>query len=916
MGVHTGAPTVAQEGYVGVDVHRGARVGALAHGGQIVLSPATAALLEGEMLVDLGIHRLKDFDRATHLFQLGEGEFPPLRTPGSLELPRPPTRFLGRECELYDAISLWVERAPRVLTIVGPGGTGKTRFAIELARLLADEADGATVFLPLAPVHDSALVLRAIADKFDASGAEPDQLAAAIGSRRTHVVLDTSSRCSPASPARSPSSSQLRRRFAFSQRRASRSESRARSSSTCRRSLTTRRDLLQGTRDADERHATLRATIAWSYDLLEAGEKKLFARLSVFAAGCTLDSAETVCDADLDLLASLLDKSLLRRRTGRLGEARYWMLETIRQFAERLNESGEAETVRRRHAEQMLAIARAAHLDDEDDAPSDVRVGLAERDDLRAALDWAAEHDAEFGLKIAVALQSLWNASAPDEGGRHFSRLLGRAGAIAPELHAKALRVYGGVANLSGDHELAERLWKLSLDLYRTLGSERGIAMVEHMLAVEAWRTENWEEMRRLTEHSLELARGRFPFVESTGLYLLGQLRLNEGDVEAATELTRRSADRAREVGWAWWESGQLHALLMLALERGDLEEAEREGVAALLLEREQKNRLWALYTVAGMAQVALAKGDLGRAGVLWGAGEKEAVRLPAWAEERGKRGGALLEEARPEFAGAFHRGRDLDLWDAVAIPGRGGGSDRAVEREHDAHEQLCVVVQADLPHRSRTLVPAREREPNVPAELVELPAEVANTRAHIPYVVPGRADTQDHSVDELPGLGKKLHDANCADTGDDVLLEAGLHPRERPSEPRVDAVHQGPAVDRSTHRVAARGRTRDHRCAQPRTRRKHEALVGNDDVRQGDPVPARELPRTDVVARGDREETLSRPHDVCTSGAACGQGSIGERTGDPVGSEPLTSLIAPQRRCGRPREAAVDGAPWKPSPP
>jgi len=104
-----------------------------------------------------------------------------------------------------------------------------------------------------------------------------------------------------------------------------------------------RLDLLQGTRDADERHATLRATIAWSYDLLEAGEKKLFARLSVFAAGCTLDSAETVCDADLDLLASLLDKSLLRRRTGRLGEARYWMLETIRQFAaERLNESGEA----------------------------------------------------------------------------------------------------------------------------------------------------------------------------------------------------------------------------------------------------------------------------------------------------------------------------------------------------------------------------------------------------------------------------------------------------------------------------------------------------------------------------------------------------------------------------------------------
>ena len=140
MGLHTGAPTVTEEGYVGEDVHRGARIAALAHGDQILVSPTTAALLDSEPLRDVGRHRLKDFEGAVRLHQLGDREFPPLRTPGSVELPTPATPFLGREQELFDAVSLVYERDPRVLTIVGPGGTGKTRFSIELARLLGDDA--------------------------------------------------------------------------------------------------------------------------------------------------------------------------------------------------------------------------------------------------------------------------------------------------------------------------------------------------------------------------------------------------------------------------------------------------------------------------------------------------------------------------------------------------------------------------------------------------------------------------------------------------------------------------------------------------------------------------------------------------------------------------------------------------------
>jgi class 3 adenylate cyclase len=152
-------PNVAADGYVGIDVHRGARVAALAHGGQVIVSATTAALVGDEPLRDLGRHRLKDFDAPAHLFQLGTSEFPPLRTPGAVDLPIPATHFLGRELELLEAATRWLDREPRVLTIIGPGGTGKTRFSIELARFLAEDADGGTVFVPLAPVRDATLVV-------------------------------------------------------------------------------------------------------------------------------------------------------------------------------------------------------------------------------------------------------------------------------------------------------------------------------------------------------------------------------------------------------------------------------------------------------------------------------------------------------------------------------------------------------------------------------------------------------------------------------------------------------------------------------------------------------------------------------------------------------------------------------------
>jgi predicted ATPase len=160
-----------------------------------------------------------------------------------------------------------------------------------------------------------------------------------------------------------------------------------------------RLDLLQGGRDADPRQQTLRATIDWSYDLLAEDEKILFARLSVFVGGCTLEAAEQVTDADVDTLQWLLDKSLLRRTSDKDGRPRYWMLQTIREYAtERLEESFSDMSIFRRHAEYVLALAESANLDFEAEGEQRHDLVMRERDNVHAALGWALRSDPELGL--------------------------------------------------------------------------------------------------------------------------------------------------------------------------------------------------------------------------------------------------------------------------------------------------------------------------------------------------------------------------------------------------------------------------------------------------------------------------------------------------------------------------------------
>jgi predicted ATPase len=208
-----------------------------------------------------------------------------------------------------------------------------------------------------------------------------------------------------------------------------------------------RLDLLKGGHDAEERHATLRATIAWSYDLLDEGEQQLFARLAVFRGGCTLDAAETICDAGLDTLASLLDKNLVRRRTAPNAHERFWMLETIREFArERLAASGEESGLRRLQTDWLIELADRAGTRATVGVPGPWNVDLVapELDNVRAVLDWTLDHEPERGLDLAAALEGFWLVREPAEGASRLEPLLARTPGSEPALRAHALRALGG----------------------------------------------------------------------------------------------------------------------------------------------------------------------------------------------------------------------------------------------------------------------------------------------------------------------------------------------------------------------------------------------------------------------------------------------------------------------------------------
>ena len=650
MGLHTGEGRLGGDDYVGIDINRAARIAAAGHGGQVLLSDTTRSLVEhdlpdGVAIRDLGAHRLKDIEHPEQLFDIViEGipsEFPPPRTLDARpnNLPLQLTSFVGRETEISEVVRLLGDH--RLVTLTGPGGTGKTRLALEVAgRLLPRFADGA-FFVDLASVAEPGLVGPAIGKalgvKEEPGRAVEDTLTDYLADKEvllapdnfehlleaTPVVLHlleaaprltilATSRAplglygeqeqqvppmslpDPTGPPESEALSEFEAVALFVERaRAGKRDfevtdhnahavaaicvaldglplaielaaSRVKVLSPDA-ILSRLRDGLAlstpGARNLPERQRTLRGAIDWSYNLLNEPERRLFARLSVFAGGADLEVIDAVANPDresgldtLDGLTSLVDKSLVRQAEAQAGEPRFDMLQTIREFArERCDLEWGGDATRRRHGEHFLSLAEAAgpHLERPDQVEWLDRLDR-EHENLQAALRWAIEaEEPERGMLAAAGVWRYWQVRGDVAVGRDIvERLLALPGARTAA-RAWAEDAAGSLAYWQADIDGAERHYREALAIAREVGDQPSIAQATYDLAfVPLIRGTGYEESARLLPEAIGLFE-RLGDEERAGRAKgdLGLFMLLAGDHRAAIPLLEESLARTRERG-------------------------------------------------------------------------------------------------------------------------------------------------------------------------------------------------------------------------------------------------------------------------------------------------------------------------------------------------------------------------------
>jgi predicted ATPase len=638
MGIHSGQPLLTEEGYVGIDVHRGARVMSAGHGGQVLVSEAAYALLDGHAeLIELGRHRLKDLTEPQPLYQLGVEEFPPLKTLYQTNLPVQPTPLVGREAELAEVLALLSES--RLLTLTGAGGSGKTRLALQAAAELVDDYRDGVWWVSLAALRDPALVEPTIAQMVGAK----DGLAEYLRSKQMLLLLDNFEQVIDAGPAIStllgetPGVRALvtsRERLALSGEqeytvptlvsdeavalftaRARQLEPRfepdEQVADICRRldglplavelaaariKVLTPQQILDrlgqslalltgGARDAPQRQQTLKATIEWSYGLLDDDERQLFAGVSVFAGSFDLDAAEAVCGADLDRLQSLIDKSLLRRTE----DSRFFMLETIREYAiARLVGSGEAADLERRHASWFMKLGEDAGRGVY--GPDQGRLFDAldrDHDNLRAALDWAnREHEDELLLRLTSSLGYFWALRGHVEESRVR---LARALSVQPRPGREGLRVRvllfaADDARLEGRPDLAEELITEGLAFASRSGDDILTGRALSGAGMIAGELGNFERCEQLELEALKLFRAHEDgWGQSVVLSRLTDLALKRGDFVRAERVGRDSLKMAEAVA-EQAGIGTAHANLALSLIEQQRQVEAREHAAESVL--------------------------------------------------------------------------------------------------------------------------------------------------------------------------------------------------------------------------------------------------------------------------------------------------------------------------------------------
>jgi predicted ATPase len=604
MGLHTGEAEERGGLYFGLTLNLAARLTSTAHGGQVLCSSATAGLLDGAHLIDLGQHRLRDLSAPQQVFQAGYGTFPALRSLDAFpsNLPAQPGAFVGREEELAEVIGA-VDRS-RVVTLTGVGGVGKTRLALQAAaELLPRFRDGAWL-VELAPVVEPEALVEVVARALDVAERQGQSLAASmtdfLRAKQLLVLLDNCEHLLDAvaafaggvvaacpqvtilatsreglrvggervvivpplglpppgagadvvaaadavrlfverageakarfhlTAANVPAVARLVRRLDGIPLALELAAARVRSLTPAE--LADRLDdrfrvLSGGPRTAVGRHQTLRRAIDWSYELLTLPEQVVLNRTAVFAGDFGLDSAEPVLAGDrinsgdvVELLGRLVDKSLVLAEE-RDSTTRYRLLETIRQYAqERLEATGEAELLRRAHAEHYAGFAAeaGAALRGRGEVAWTERVD-AELDNLRAAEGWAAgTGDADLALRLVAPL-ALHGTRAGLAAGAWAATAAAVPGAEAHPLHPQVLAFSGWAAAISGDRAAGTEACERALAaadargpddraLCRVLASVTGVFSSDFLSREVLPLAERWVRAARSIGDDYELA--------------------------------------------------------------------------------------------------------------------------------------------------------------------------------------------------------------------------------------------------------------------------------------------------------------------------------------------------------------------------------------------------------------------------